>query len=267
VRALLAGRGPIARAVVASEDDSCQRLATVLSAHGVAVQRAASPDELLAAVATGVDLVFVPLLFGEIPTERLVEQVRPGGVGPSLVFLIGPADADDERVRGLGQRLSSTTGRPFALALDEVVTRVLRVRDATGPSANRGVLSMRVFLAVFERVTDYATRHGRPMLVLRVGFADGPEVTLPDDLGQYLATELAMRVRLHDPVTRNASCALAMLIDATPEHLPRLQRAVFEPAHRALADRCGRPLPPFVVTAIACPEEARDVASLLARLA
>lgn len=266
VRALLTGRGPIARAVVASEDDSCQRLATVLSAHGVAVQRAGTPDELLAAVAIGVDLVFVPLLFGGLPTERLVEQVRPGGEGPSLVFLIGPVDADDERVTGLGQRLSSVTGRPLALALDDVVTRVLRLRDASGPSANRGVLSMRVFLAVFERVADYATRHGRGMLVLRVVFAEDPAASLPDDLGQHLATELAFRLRLHDSVARNASGALALLTDATPEHLPRLQRAVFEPAHRALADRCGRPLPPFVITAIACPEEARDVASLLARL-
>lgn len=267
VRALMAGRENVHRVVVASADDSCQRLETVLAAGGVELCRAPNAQALLARVAEGADAVFVPLVFDGLGADELLARLRPRGAGPGIIFLLGPGDADDERVTTLGERLVGTACEPLARALDGLMARVERADETAGP-VSRGVLPVRAFLTLFERVLDYVTRHGRRMLVLRVGFSDGPEgAVVPEEVWRELAGELALRFRLHDQVARSrAFGVLLLLVDALPEHLARFQAAIFEPVHRVLADRCGRPLPPFVFDAITCPDEARDVPSLLARL-
>ena len=267
VRALVAGRERVQRVAVGCVDDSCQRLETILSAGGVQVQRAGSVDALVAAVADGVDTVFVPLVFDGFAADALLARLRAAGEGPGVIFLLGPSDADDERVTTLCERFAIEACVPLARALDGLVARAAKAAEVTGTAA-RGVLPLRVFLAVFERVLDYVTRHGRRVLILRVGFSDGPEgAPVPDEVWRHLGVELAQRFRLHDQVARSRSAGVLLLLpEATPGHLERFQTAVFEPVHRVLADRFGRPLPPFVFDAITCPDEARDVPSLLARL-
>ena len=266
-RALVAGRERVQRVAVGCVDDSCQRLETILSAGGVQVQRAGSVDALVAAVADGVDTVFVPLVFDGFAADALLARLRAAGEGPGVIFLLGPSDADDERVTTLCERFAIEACVPLARALDGLVARAAKAAEVTGTAA-RGVLPLRVFLAVFERVLDYVTRHGRRVLILRVGFSDGPEgAPVPDEVWRHLGVELAQRFRLHDQVARSRSAGVLLLLpEATPGHLERFQTAVFEPVHRVLADRFGRPLPPFVFDAITCPDEARDVPSLLARL-
>lgn len=268
VRALLAGSGIVSRAVVAAADDSCQRLETLLAAGGTEVQRATDGAALAAAVVVGTDVVFAPLVFDGLAPDQVLARVRPGGQGPRLVFLIGPGDTELPQVVGLGEHLAPGA-QPLAEVLDELVGRVVRAEEAHGPADQRGVLPMRVFLSVFERVLDYVARHGRRMLVVRVAFEATPDGTpIPDEVWQHLGSELAERFRLYDQIARSHSAGvLALLVDATPAHLAGFQKVVFEPAHRVLADRYGKPLPPFAITTIRCPEDARDIPSLLARLA
>lgn|GEM_PF-2852276 len=269
VRALLAGRATIARAVVAAVDDSCQRLETLLSVGGTAVSRVRDAGDLSAAVAAGADVVFTPFVFDGLPPDQVLARIQPNGTGPRVVFLIGPGDADSIPVTEVGERLAPVASRPLGGVLDDLVDRVVRAEEAHGPGTQRGVLPMRVFLTVFERVLDYVARHGRRMLVLRVGFESAPDGGLiPDDVWQTLGFELAERFRLYDQVTRSRSAGvLVLLADAAPEQMAGFQTVVFEPVHRLLADRYGKPLPPFAITTIRCPDEARDVPSLLARLA